>query len=163
MSNETFADILGTTVDNIPRPSLIPVGPWLLRGEGATSKDTTYTDKKSGDEVHAKIFTFRLKPLEAGAGVNAAEVADEKYVGKDIYHTVFVPLQDDGMPVRSRALGLKQFLATWGMTDTDELDQFAGKVAAAQVIVITKKNKDGEDYLDNAARDFEPATSFVSA
>jgi hypothetical protein len=158
--SQTFADILGTEIDNIAPPKLVPLGTWLLRGVSATSKNITYKDKSTGDDREAKLFNFRFEPAQAGPDVNAEDVNAAEYEGKPIYHSIFVRLQSDGQPNKRSAEGLKEFLQTLSLTDTDPLDSFEGKFIMAQVVTAEKKNRDGNVYLDNALKDFEPASNF---
>lgn len=144
-----YGDILDKVWGDIPEPSTLPNGSWLLKGRNAS-----YVAPKD-DTQNGKVLFF-YTPQEPTDDVDAEELAalgeDYDITENQITYTIWIEFGKDWDKVR-------QHLAKHGVEDStvsirDSLKAFKGTQVVAQVGTRTYTDRNGETQVENTASSF---------
>lgn len=149
---ETYEDILNTGWGNIPRPKLLPIGSYVLKG-----KTATYQPPKSADKSPVVLFIYSVgEPME-DVDSDAFEALGSDYDPSvnSIFHREYVDTAEGWNRVINH-------LAKHGVnaddydTKAEAFKAFRGTEVVAYLGQDAYVNAAGEQVVSNRASQFSP-------
>ncbi len=146
---EKYADILNRSWDSIPKPKLLPVGSWLLKGKNVAM----FAPKEEGQSTRVAFFYEAREPMDDVSETELRELGDDySYSENDIVKQFFINRNKDWDNVR-RHLELHG-VSTEGKSQADTFKEFQGSEAIAYLGTKTFTNAAGQTITDNDPTSF---------
>lgn len=147
---ESYTDILTTSWNELPKPQLLPLGSWLLKG-----KNAVYFPKKEGEDKNARVAFF-YKAVEPMADVLETELEalgpDYDFQMNDLSHQIWIESSADW---QKKVYKFLEKHAGWtpGANPQEALKNFQ-KTEVVAYMGERSYVRDGETVTDNSLSTF---------